>query len=151
MKPAPFRYVAARSLAQALELKAEYGDEARFLAGGQSLVPTMNFRLTQPAMLIDINPLKEFAGVRKNGADRLRIGALTRYRSLERDPATAADLPLIARGVAAHRASADPQPRYHRRQPRARRPGVGNAGDRAGARRPAARPIGARRALDRGC
>jgi carbon-monoxide dehydrogenase medium subunit len=95
MKPAPFRYVAARSLAQALELKAEYGDEARFLAGGQSLVPTMNFRLTQPAMLIDINPLKEFAGVRKNGADRLRIGALTRYRSLERDPATAADLPLI--------------------------------------------------------
>ena len=95
MKPAPFRYVAARSLAQALELKAEYGDEARFLAGGQSLVPTMNFRLTQPAMLIDINPLQEFAGVRKNGADRLRIGALTRYRSLERDPATAADLPLI--------------------------------------------------------
>ena len=55
----------------------------------------MNFRLTQPAMLIDINPLKEFAGVRKNGTDRLRIGALTRYRSLERDPTTAADLPLI--------------------------------------------------------
>jgi carbon-monoxide dehydrogenase medium subunit len=95
MKPAPFRYVAARSLEQALELKAEYGDEARFLAGGQSLVPTMNFRLTQPAMLIDINPLAECAGVRRNGADRLRIGALTRYRSLERDRATAADLPLI--------------------------------------------------------
>ena len=68
MKPAPFRYVAARSLEQALGLKAEYGDEARFLAGGQSLVPTMNFRLTQPAMLIDINPLKEFAGIRNNGA-----------------------------------------------------------------------------------
>jgi CO/xanthine dehydrogenase FAD-binding subunit len=95
MKPAPFRYVAARSLEQALALKVEYGDEARFLAGGQSLVPTMNFRLTQPAMLIDINPLKEFAGVRKNSADHLRIGALTRYRSLERDPAIAADLPLI--------------------------------------------------------
>src|SRR6478672_11208611 len=95
MKPAPFKYVIARTLDEALAAKAEYGDEARFLAGGQSLVPTMNFRLTQPAMLIDINPLKEFAGVRKNGADRLRIGALTRYRSLERDPATAADLPLI--------------------------------------------------------
>jgi CO/xanthine dehydrogenase FAD-binding subunit len=95
MKPAPFRYVAARSLEQALELKAEYGDEARFLAGGQSLVPAMNFRLTQPAVLIDINPLTECAGVRKNGAGHWRIGALTRYRSLERDPATAADLPLV--------------------------------------------------------
>jgi CO/xanthine dehydrogenase FAD-binding subunit len=94
MKPAPFRYVAARSVEQALQLKAEYGDEARFLAGGQSLVPTMNFRLTQPALLIDINPLTELAGIR-NGGDRLRIGALTRYRSLERDPITELKLPLI--------------------------------------------------------
>src|ERR1700683_557691 len=98
MKPAPFRYVAARSLEQALALKAEHGDEARFLAGGQSLVPTMNFRLTQPAMLIDINPLDELAGVR-NGGDRVRIGALTRYRSLERDPMTAVKLPLIAEAL----------------------------------------------------
>jgi len=95
MKPAPFRYVAARSLDQALQLKAEHGDEARFLAGGQSLVPTMNFRLTQPAMLIDINPLTDCAGVKKYGAPSLRIGALTRYRSLERDAATAHDLPLV--------------------------------------------------------
>jgi CO/xanthine dehydrogenase FAD-binding subunit len=94
MKPAPFRYVAARTLEQALQLKAEYGDEARFLAGGQSLVPTMNFRLTQPAMLIDINPLADLAGV-KTGGERVRIGALTRYRNLERDPATARYLPLI--------------------------------------------------------
>jgi CO/xanthine dehydrogenase FAD-binding subunit len=94
MKPAPFRYVAARSVEQALQLKAEYGDEARFLAGGQSLVPTMNFRLTQPAVLIDINPLNELAGIR-NGGDRLRIGALTRYRSLERDPTIERKLPLI--------------------------------------------------------
>jgi aerobic carbon-monoxide dehydrogenase medium subunit len=93
MKPAPFRYVAARSIEQALALKAEHGDEARFLAGGQSLVPTMNFRLTQPAMLIDINPLTELAGIR-NGGDRVRIGALTRYRALERDPATERKLPL---------------------------------------------------------
>jgi CO/xanthine dehydrogenase FAD-binding subunit len=95
MKPAPFRYVAARSLEQALQLKAEHGDEARFLAGGQSLVPTMNFRLTQPALLIDINPLSEFAGVHKSAAGGVRIGALTRYRALERDPATARELPLI--------------------------------------------------------
>jgi CO/xanthine dehydrogenase FAD-binding subunit len=95
MKPAPFRYVAARSIEQALALKAEHGDEARFLAGGQSLVPTMNFRLTQPALLIDINPLAELAGVKNGAADRLRIGALTRYRSLERDPAIERKLPLI--------------------------------------------------------
>jgi CO/xanthine dehydrogenase FAD-binding subunit len=98
MKPAPFRYVAARSLEQALALKAEHGDEARFLAGGQSLVPTMNFRLTQPAMLIDINLLDELAGVR-NGGDYVRIGALTRYRSLERDPMTQVKLPLIAEAL----------------------------------------------------
>jgi len=95
MKPAPFRYVAAASLEQALQWKAAYGEEARFLAGGQSLVPTMNFRLTQPALLIDINPLTACAGVSKNGAQSVRIGALTRYRSLERDAATARDLPLV--------------------------------------------------------
>ncbi len=95
MKPAPFRYVAARTIEQALALKAEHGDEARFLAGGQSLVPTMNFRLTQPALLIDINPLTELAGVKNGAADRVRIGALTRYRNLERDPATERTLPLI--------------------------------------------------------
>jgi aerobic carbon-monoxide dehydrogenase medium subunit len=95
MKPAPFRYVAARTVEQALHLKAEHGEEARFLAGGQSLVPTMNFRLTQPAVLIDINPVIELAGIRNGSGERLRIGALTRYRQLERDPLAARNLPLI--------------------------------------------------------
>src|ERR1700684_3085620 len=99
MKPAPFRYVAAQSVEQALALKAEHGDEARFLAGGQSLVPTMNFRLTQPAMLIDINPLTELSGVNNGASDRVRIGALTRYRTLERDPTVADRLPLIAEAL----------------------------------------------------
>jgi len=99
MKPAPFKYIAARSLEQALALKAEHGDEARFLAGGQSLVPTMNFRLTQPAVLIDINPLPQLAGMQKSGPESLRIGALTRYRDLERNPATALDLPLVAEAL----------------------------------------------------
>src|SRR3984885_839576 len=98
MKPAPFRYVAAHSVEQALALKAEHGDEARFLAGGQSLVPTMNFRLTQPAMLIDINPLTELVGL-KNAGDDVRIGALTRSRTLERDPTVADRLPLIAEAL----------------------------------------------------
>ena len=82
-----------------MALKAEHGDEARFLAGGQSLVPTMNFRLTQPAVLIDINPLTQLAGMQKSGSESLHIGALTRYRDLERDPATPRDLPLVAEAL----------------------------------------------------
>src|SRR5260221_12327508 len=89
MKPAPFEYIIARSLDQALAAKSEYGDEARFLAGGQSLVPTMNFRLSQPAVLIDINPLDELSGGR--GGDGIRIRAMTRYRTLRRDPGIARD------------------------------------------------------------
>jgi CO/xanthine dehydrogenase FAD-binding subunit len=96
MKPAPFKYIAATSLEHALSLKAEYGDDAKFLAGGQSLMPTMNFRLAQPAILIDINAIDGVAGVRPGDAGRSRIGALTRYRTLERDLAFARAFPLIA-------------------------------------------------------
>ena len=82
MKPARFKYIAADSLASALAAKAEYGREARFLAGGQSLIPAMNFRLAQPGVLIDINPIAALDYVREEGT--LRIGALTRMRTLER-------------------------------------------------------------------
>jgi CO/xanthine dehydrogenase FAD-binding subunit len=99
MKPAPFRYLAARTVEQALQWKAEYGEEARFLAGGQSLVPTMNFRLTQPAVLIDINPLADCAGVKNDAGERLRVGALTRYRALEHDAAIARQVPLVAEAL----------------------------------------------------
>jgi CO/xanthine dehydrogenase FAD-binding subunit len=95
MKPAPFKYIAAQSLDHALALKADYGDEASILAGGQSLVPTMNFRLAQPAVLIDINPLSALAGVARVNGHALRIGAMTRYRALERDADVAAALPLV--------------------------------------------------------
>jgi carbon-monoxide dehydrogenase medium subunit len=84
MKPAPFKYIAASSLDHALSLKAEYGDEARFLAGGQSLIPAMNFRLARPSVLIDINGLKDLAGIDRSGSE-IQIGALTRYCALERD------------------------------------------------------------------
>ncbi|MGA7788463.1 MAG: xanthine dehydrogenase family protein subunit M [Xanthobacteraceae bacterium] len=99
MKPAPFRYIAARTLEQALALKAEYGDEGRFLAGGQSLMPTLNFRLTQPAALIDINPLADCAGLRGSGPDKVRLGALTRYRDIERNAMASQQLPLIAEAL----------------------------------------------------
>jgi CO/xanthine dehydrogenase FAD-binding subunit len=97
MKPPRFKYIAADSLASALTAKAEYGADARFLAGGQSLIPAMNFRLAQPAVLIDINPIAELDFIREDGT--LRIGALTRNRALERSPLVAERHPLLAEAV----------------------------------------------------
>jgi CO/xanthine dehydrogenase FAD-binding subunit len=99
MKPAPFKYVAAESIEAALAVKAEHGDEALFLAGGQSLIPAMNFRLAQPAMLVDINPLHNLDYVRVDDDGTVRIGALTRNRTLEREPLLAARQPLISEAV----------------------------------------------------
>jgi len=95
MKPAPFRYAAAESLEHALALKARYGEEARFLAGGQSLIPAMNFRLAQPAVLIDINPLLELNFI-SAGTDGLRIGARTRYATVEHSAEVDTLQPLLA-------------------------------------------------------
>jgi carbon-monoxide dehydrogenase medium subunit len=97
MKPAPFKYIAVTSLEHALALKAEHGDGARFLAGGQSLIPAMNFRLARPAILIDINGIEAIAGVTFNGTTR--IGALTRYRALQRDPVFSSLVPLIGEAL----------------------------------------------------
>lgn len=96
MKPAPFKYVKASSLAHALSLKAEHGDDARFLAGGQSLVPAMNFRLARPSVLIDINGLSELAGCTAVEGGKVRVGALTRYRALERNGDFLKACPLFA-------------------------------------------------------
>ncbi|HTE92082.1 MAG TPA: FAD binding domain-containing protein, partial [Bradyrhizobium sp.] len=98
MKPAPFKYIAATSLEHALSLKAEYGDDAKFLAGGQSLIPTMNFRLARPAVLIDINEIRDLAGIRPSAA-ATRVGPLTRYRALQRDAAFARLFPLIGEAL----------------------------------------------------
>jgi carbon-monoxide dehydrogenase medium subunit len=94
MKPAPFKYVRASSLDHAISLKAEYGEEARFLAGGQSLIPSMNFRLARPAVLIDINGLGELAAIDLEGD--IRLGALTRYATLERNGGFLKACPLFA-------------------------------------------------------
>ena len=99
MKPAPLKYIAASSRDHALRLKKEYGGEASFLAGGQSLIPTMNFRLAQPGVLIDINPLGDLAGVSGTKGTAIRIGALTRYRTLEREPLIADGVPLMAEAL----------------------------------------------------
>jgi carbon-monoxide dehydrogenase medium subunit len=95
MKPAPFRYLAPAVLEEALECKRAEGDDAKFLAGGQSLVPAMNFRLAQPAVLIDLNRLPGLDHVRAEGGG-LRIGALARHRAIERDALVARDAPLLA-------------------------------------------------------
>jgi carbon-monoxide dehydrogenase medium subunit len=99
MKPAPFKYVLARSLEEALAAKSEYGDESKFLAGGQSLIAMMNFRLVQPAVLIDINPLTELDGLRLDANGAMRIGALTRYRTIQRDVGVSTRQPLIAESI----------------------------------------------------
>lgn len=78
MKPAPFIYVRPGSVAEMLELLRREGEAAKILAGGQSLVAAMNFRLARPAMLLDANGLTELASLRAD-ADALRIGALTRH------------------------------------------------------------------------
>ncbi len=98
MKPAPFKYLATTSLEHALSLKAEHGDDAKFLAGGQSLIPTMNFRLARPAILIDINGIEDLAGIRPSGGTT-RVGAVTRYRALERDETFARMFPLVSEAL----------------------------------------------------
>ena len=95
MKPAPFEYFRPRSVEEALALLAEHGGDAKPLAGGQSLIPAMNFRLATPAVLVDLNGLSELAYI-TDGSGDLRIGAMTRQRAVERSGLVSARVPLIA-------------------------------------------------------
>src|SRR5580693_7240954 len=108
MIPAQFDYVAADSTAHALELLAEYGDDAKVLAGGHSLLPMMKLRLAQPEVLIDIGRLDELAGVSADG-DELVIGATTRHADLAASELVRADAPLLAYAAAQ---VGDPQIRH---------------------------------------
>ncbi len=94
MKPAPFEYTAPATLDEALDLVSQHGDSAKVLAGGQSLVPMMNFRLVTPSMLIDLNRLSGLTFVRELEGE-LSIGAMTRQRQMERDPLVAQYAPLL--------------------------------------------------------
>lgn len=95
MKPAPFEYVIADSLEGVLSLMGQYGSEARPLAGGQSLIPAMNFRLARPAVLVDLNRVNELDYIRPTTEGGLRIGAMTRQYRLERDGTVARLAPLL--------------------------------------------------------
>src|SRR6267143_1924124 len=95
MKAPRFAYARPASVAEALALLAEHKDEARVLAGGQSLVPMLNFRVAAPKVLVDINRIAALAGI-KVTRNHIRIGALTRHAELERSADIARHLPLVA-------------------------------------------------------
>lgn len=99
MKPPAFEYQAPASLEEALSLLAQSGPDAKLLAGGQSLVPLLSFRLAHPALLVDLNRVEELAFLRRGEDDSLRLGAMTRQRVLERDPRVAEAAPLLAEAV----------------------------------------------------
>lgn len=104
MKPPPFHYAAPTSVAEAVELLgAHAADDARPLAGGQSLVPLMNFRLAQPSHLIDLRRIEELTRIRTEG-DTLVIGAMVRQSHAEHSPEVALVAPLLAEalGLIAH-------------------------------------------------
>ena len=108
MIPAPFDYVRATSADEALSALAEHGDEAKLLAGGQSLLPLMKLRLAVPAVVIDVTGASELSYVRDDG-DALAIGALTRHCDVAGNEMVRRDMPMLA-----HAASlvGDPQVRH---------------------------------------
>ena len=95
MRPAPFEYFAPRTVEDALDLLARHGGDAKLLAGGQSLVPMMNMRLVRPGVLVDLNRVPALGDVSEEPG-RLRLGALVRQHTLERDARIAAAVPLLA-------------------------------------------------------
>ena len=94
MKPAPFEYHVPDSLEQALELMHQHAGEGKILAGGQSLVPAMNFRVAQPSVLIDLNRVAELGYIREDG-NVIRVGSMARERHLEFDASIAKRIPLL--------------------------------------------------------
>lgn len=95
MKPAPFDYIRARDLDEALAALAEHGSDARILAGGQSLVPMLNMRLAKPAVLVDIMGIAGFDQVRREG-ELIVVPAGTRQAALLKRPGLASEQPLLA-------------------------------------------------------
>ena len=122
MKLPPFEYACPATLNEAVALLADHGGEAKLLAGGQSLMPMMAFRIAQPSLLVDLRKLPGLKEI-KIGADGVRLGALVRWRDILDDRRLATAHPLLQGGGLARRALPDPQPRHRRRQPRACRSG----------------------------
>ncbi|MCJ7493038.1 MAG: FAD binding domain-containing protein, partial [Deltaproteobacteria bacterium] len=98
MKPSAFEYFAPVTVTEAIGLLERYGEEAKVLAGGQSLIPMMNFRVARPKVLVDINRVKELDYIREE-KDELVIGGLTRERSLEVSPLIQKKCPILAEAI----------------------------------------------------
>jgi aerobic carbon-monoxide dehydrogenase medium subunit len=98
MKAPPFRYARPNALADVFTLLDRYGEEAKILAGGQSLMATLNMRLSAPKVLIDINRIGNLAGI-SIAEETLTIGAMTRHTDVERSPLVATHAPLLAQAV----------------------------------------------------
>jgi carbon-monoxide dehydrogenase medium subunit len=94
MKPASFDYARPDSVAHAVQLLSKAGGDAKIIAGGQSLMPMMNFRLVKPSLLVDINSIPRIDGIERVG-DKLRIGALVRHRMTAEDADIAASIPVL--------------------------------------------------------
>ena len=94
MKPARFDYHAPATIDEAIALLARYGGDAKVLAGGQSLMPMLNFRLARPAALVDVNRIPALAYIREDNGS-VAFGAMTRQRTIEFSPVVAARLPLL--------------------------------------------------------
>jgi len=99
LKPAAFDYAVPATLAEAVALLAQHGGEAKAISGGQSLMPMLNFRLTSPAMLVDLRRISELHGVdiKPTGT---RLGARTRWCDIEKSSALAAAQPLLCAAIA---------------------------------------------------
>src|SRR3954462_11636985 len=98
MKASAFNYARATSVSNARELLRAYGDRAKVLSGGQSLMPAMNLRLVSPELIVDIGELSELRGIGVDG-DIVKIGALTRHVELARSPEISAHAPLLAEAI----------------------------------------------------
>jgi carbon-monoxide dehydrogenase medium subunit len=108
MIPSPFDYKRAGSAAEAISLVGQYGDDAKFLAGGHSLLPLMKLRLAAPAVLVDIARIKDLSYI-KDAGDHIAIGALTRHTEVENSDVLKQHVPLLAE-AASH--VGDPQVRH---------------------------------------
>lgn len=98
MKPASFDYYAPTEIQEALTLLERHGDDAKILAGGQSLVPLLNMRLARPKVIIDINRIPSLSYIRENNGS-LRIGGLTRHRMIEKSSVIQERCPLMAEAI----------------------------------------------------
>ena len=98
MKPSAFEYFDPPTVREAVELLQRHSDDAKILAGGQSLIPMMNFRVARPKVLIDINKIKELDYIREE-KDELVVGSLMRERALEVSPVVGKKCPILAEAI----------------------------------------------------